>query len=93
MLWHEAEAGVAKPGSAAFRRGKLFMENTVLPPLTVDETAEALKTTSHVVRQLIRRGELEAFRMGKLIRIRPHSLTRLINGSTGELAPKVGPLS
>jgi len=52
----------------------------IRPPFTIPEAAKVLHVTDHVVRQAIRRGELEAFRIGRLLRIRPESVARLLQG-------------
>jgi len=56
-------------------------DKNIRPPFTIPEAAEALHVTDHIVRQAIRRGELDAFRIGRLLRIRPESVDRLLRGA------------
>jgi len=60
------------------------MVEKILPPYRIPEAARLLNVSEQLVRQAIRRGELESFRLGKLWLIRPQSVDRLLKG--GEAA-------
>jgi excisionase family DNA binding protein len=49
-------------------------------PLSVSEAAAMLGLTDYLVRQAIRDGLLDAFRVGRTLRIRPASVSRLLRG-------------
>jgi len=49
-------------------------------PLSVSEAASELGLTDYLVRQAIREGLLDAFRVGRTLRIRPASVARLLSG-------------
>ena len=46
--------------------------------LRLDEVAERLSVSPSTVRRLIRRGDLKAVRIGRLLRVRPADLTTYI---------------
>jgi excisionase family DNA binding protein len=49
--------------------------------LTVDEVAGRLRASPRHVRRLIERGELPVVRLGKLVRVTPDDLGRLVAAS------------
>jgi len=59
------------------------MSDQVRPPYRVEEAAERLNVTPYQVRQAVQRGELDGFRIGRTVLIRPKSLDRLLRGATG----------
>jgi excisionase family DNA binding protein len=56
----------------------------ILPPYRIPEVARLFNVSEQLVRQAIRRGELDAFRLGKLWLIRPDSVQRLLNSSPSD---------
>ena len=48
---------------------------------TVSEIAERLHLSTRTIRRLIERGELDAYRIGRLIRISPDGLQRFIEAN------------
>ncbi|MBY0491201.1 MAG: helix-turn-helix domain-containing protein [Gemmatimonadaceae bacterium] len=48
--------------------------------LDVVAVAEQLSCSTDAVRRMIRRGELSAIQVGRLVRVHPDSLARLISG-------------
>jgi excisionase family DNA binding protein len=52
-------------------------------PLTLDEAAALLGTTTKVVSSAFKRGELKGFRIGRYFRILPESIQQKLAGSTG----------
>ena len=54
-----------------------------LPDLCdVPDTAGKLGCSEGVVREMARKGQLEAVRLGRLVRIRRSSIARLVNGES-----------
>lgn len=54
------------------------MERQKRPPFSLSETADQLNVTTRVtVRNALRRGELEGFKIGRFWRIRPESIDRV----------------
>jgi excisionase family DNA binding protein len=51
-------------------------------PLSLSETADDLGVTIRVVRNALRRGELQGFRIGRYWRILPESIDRLLRDNT-----------
>ena len=47
--------------------------------MTVQEVADALRVSAETVRNLIQRGELQGFRVGRVWRVRLDSVDRLVN--------------
>lgn len=61
-------------------------------PLTPAEVAEILKISKYTVYEMVKRGELPAYRVGKKIRIDSHDLQNYINqGKRNEPAPDQQP--
>ncbi len=58
--------------------------STVQPPsyLSIDGTSQELGCSPDTVRRLIARGELKAYRVGRLIRIRREDLNRALKPVT-----------
>jgi excisionase family DNA binding protein len=52
----------------------------VAPLMTVTEAATLLRVTSRTVRRMIKRGELDAVRIGRSIRIRTEDIKQIIFG-------------
>ena len=52
--------------------------------LTVEETAEQLKLSAYTVREMIKRGDLKAIKLGKAYRVKRSTLQELINQSESE---------
>ena len=57
------------------------------PMLTAKEVAGVLRVTRQTVKKLIERGELEGFSSGKLTRVTPESLERLVQGKPNDQRP------
>ena len=51
------------------------------PPYRIPGAARALNVSDQSIRQAIKRGELDAFRLGKIWLIRAESIERLRKGS------------
>jgi len=56
------------------------MSDQFRPPYRVSEAAAKLGLTDYLVRQAIRNGELDAFRVGRAVRVRPASVDRFLRG-------------
>jgi excisionase family DNA binding protein len=59
-------------------------------PLRVSEAAAQLNLSNFLIRQAIRNGQLDAFRIGRTVRVRPESVDRLRHGppdASQEAAP------
>lgn len=50
--------------------------------LTVKELAELLRVSTAMVYRLVRQGDIEAIRIGRLVRFRPDTYLRLIEDSS-----------
>ncbi len=48
--------------------------------VTVPETADVLRCSASTVREMLRRGELTALKVGRLVRIRRAELEQLVRG-------------
>ena len=62
------------------------MEDQFRPHYRVSEAAATLGLTDYLVRQAIREGQLDAFRIGRSLRIRPQSVERLLRGTKTSLS-------
>ena len=56
------------------------MSDEFRPPYRVSEAAAKLGLTDYLIRRAIRDGELDAFRVGRTLRVRPASVDRLLRG-------------
>ena len=54
------------------------MDQDKRSPLSLSETADDLGVTTRVVRNALRRGELQGFKIGRYWRILPESVDRLL---------------
>jgi excisionase family DNA binding protein len=56
------------------------MTNEFRPPYTISEAARMLNISVPSARAAVANGELEAFRVGKAVRVRAESIERLLRG-------------
>ncbi|MDD2510819.1 MAG: helix-turn-helix transcriptional regulator [Syntrophomonas sp.] len=64
------------------------MTITRRPPLTPEEAAQILKISKYTLYELIKRGEIPSWRIGRKIRIDYDSLMHYLQGDSGEKRPR-----
>jgi excisionase family DNA binding protein len=62
------------------------MSDAFRPPYRVSEASRRLGISDYQTRQAVKRGDLDGFRLGHTLLIRPGSVDRLLRGDSETLA-------